>query len=262
MKKLLIGLAAGALAVTATTAPVSAGNTQTTESSYEVLAAQSLISELLIDASGLDGALDTCGNGKPQYTVFFPSSDLWFEKLLEAADLTLGQALAQPALVKTVLLYHVVSQSIAPQQLADAQNSVFNSMGGLQLVKTTQFGDFADIDPTSGVTIAPTSLYYYINGYLLSDVQSDINYGVDGITGFDHYGGTQTCNGFIYAIDGILAPVSAVATTGLTSDGSTTQASGEGLPATGSESLALTYAALASLIAGAGVLVIRRRSVA
>jgi LPXTG-motif cell wall-anchored protein len=116
-------------------------------------------------------------------------------------------------------------------------------MGGLTLLKTTDSGD-----------------NHYVNGI---SVVTDVSGGLApaDVRGFD------VCNGFVYLITGVLAPNNDLATLGLTNDGSTTQtsppaASGSGLPATGSESLALTYAALASLIAGAGVLVLRRRSVA
>ncbi|MFM7872045.1 MAG: LPXTG cell wall anchor domain-containing protein, partial [Actinomycetota bacterium] len=75
------------------------------------------------------------------------------------------------------------------------------------------------------------------------------------------------CNGVVHFIAGLLKPASApgAPSCGANVVGACTPAgsgSGSGLPKTGSESMALTYAALASLIAGAGVLVIRRRSIA
>lgn len=260
MKKVLIGMAAGVLAISATgAAQVSAA----TDTVYEVLTTYfdgdddgdgfelSELATLLIDSSGLDAALDDCGtgsnNGLPNYTVFFPASDAIFTNVLAALDLTLGQVLAQPSLVKTVLLYHVVKSNIAPVQFVDPQNTKFNTMGGLTLIKTMQ--------PTG----YPGVYFPLINGYSVVGVTSDI----DG-TDLDASGAIQACNGWVYLIAGFLAPNSAVATTGLTSDGSVTQAAaaGDSLPKTGSESMALTYAALASLIMGAGVLVVRRRSVA
>ena len=240
MKKVLIGLAAGALAFTATTAPVNAWHGSTV---YEILTEQigSSYAELLIDSAGLDEALDDCGNsgsnaGGANYTVFFPAFDSIFEAVAEALGLSIGQILAQPALVKTVLLYHVVNGNIAPVQFEMDQTKKFTSLGGLTLLKTT--------NALSGE--------YFINGALVFDAQ---NFGADDLA-------YQACNGWVYLIVGFLAPDSSIETIGLTNDGSTAPTAGSGLPATGSESLALTYAALASLIAGAGVLVIRRRSVA
>ena len=237
MKKILTGLAAGALAlgVVAPASPASAGGSDTV---YELLDNWSGVAALLIDAAGLDEALDDCGNtgnnnGLPNYTVFFPADDAILDAVLEALGLSLGQLLAQPALVKGALLNHVVKADIAPVQMADNSNTVFNTMGGLQLVKTTEFdGDLA------------------INGREMLMAGGGEPYG------------QQACNGWVYYILGFLAPNTATPTDGLTTDGSGTSGSGEGLPKTGSESMALTYAALASLIAGAGVLVIRRRSVA
>ena len=247
MKKILIGLAAGAVALSASGAAQVSAAPPTV---YEILTGSvgSDYAELLIDSAGLDGALDDCGNtgnnnGLPNYSVFFPAADAIFEAVLAELDLSLGQVLAQPALVKTVLLYHVVQQDITPQQLADNSNSKFMTMGGLQLIKTSQ--------PTLGGNS------YLVNGYGVIGVVGD----ADGYIVAEG-GATQACNGWVYLIAGFLAPNSAITTIGLTADGSATQASGSGLPATGSESMALTYAALASLIAGAGVLVIRRRSVA
>ncbi|MGA0878356.1 MAG: fasciclin domain-containing protein [Ilumatobacteraceae bacterium] len=249
MKKLLIGLAAGALAVTATGAAQVSAAPPTV---YEILTGSvgSSYAELLIDSSGLDAALDDCGNtgnnnGLPNYTVFFPAADAVFEAVLDELGLSLGQVLAQPALVKTVLLYHVVKQDITPEQLVDNSNTKFNTMGGLTLIKTAQ--------PAG----PPNTNFYLINGYSVVGVAGD----TDGYLLSDG-GAQQACNGWVYLIAGFLAPNSAIATVGLTADGSATQAAGEGLPKTGSESMALTYAALASLIAGAGVLVLRRRSVA
>lgn len=244
MKKVLIGLAAGALAVTAMTSPASAMVYPTTNTVYEVLTDYSGVADLLIDSAGLDGALDDCGNngsnaGLPNYTVFFPADDAIFEAVLESLDLTLGQILAQPALVKTVLLYHVVPSNIAPVQFDMDQTKSFTTMGGLKLIKTETVAGYA------------------INGYSVLDA------GAVSMGYYQDYA-IQACNGWVYLLAGFLAPDSSIGTIGLTNDGSTTQSSppAAGLPATGSSSMALTYAALASLIAGAGVLVIRRRSVA
>ncbi len=247
MKKVLIGLAAGALAVTAMNAPVSAG--VPTDSVYDILVAQGSTSELLIDASGLGADLSDCGNtgnnnGLPNYTVFYPASDAIFGSVLTALDLTLGELAAQPALVKAALLNHVVKADISPSQLEDNSNSKFTTMGGLVLTKT-----WVDGDQDGDVDFNGTAGEMNINGYPVV------------ASGGSVYG-QEACNGWVYLIVGFLAPSSADTTQGTTTDGSTVPASGEGLPATGSESMALTYAALASLIAGAGVLVIRRRSVA
>ena len=235
MKKVLIGLAAGALAVTAMTAPV---NAAPTDSVYVNIDSFATTGMLLIDAAGLADALDTCGNGEANYTVFFPAADAIFTAVLTALDLSLGELLAQPALVKAALLNHVVKSDVSEVQFDDPANKTFTSMGGLLLVKTSS------VTASNNGTVAAGE--HFINGIA-------VNNGV-----------LDSCNGTVYTILGFLAPNSASPTLGLTSDGSATQAAadGEGLPATGSESLALTYAALASLIAGAGVLVIRRRSVA
>jgi LPXTG-motif cell wall-anchored protein len=233
MKKILTGLAAGALAL-GVAVPASAGGP---DSVYDILADSSSTLELLLDSAGLDEALGDCGatgnnNGLPDYTVFIPGGvigiDNYLGAVLDNLELTLGQLAAQPALIKALLLNHVVKSNISPSQLEDNSNTVFNTMGGLTLVKA----------------------YNPVVGYTINNLALDTN-------------GSEDCNGWVYEIEGVLAPVTAQPTNGTTTDGSgAAGGSGEGLPATGSESMALTYAALASLIAGAGVLVIRRRSVA
>lgn len=230
MKKIITGIAAGALAL-GVALPASAGY----YSVYDDLAGRSDNLELLLDAAGLDTPLSDCGatgnnNGLPDYTVFIPGGLIGFDNYLDAVldnlELTLGQLAAQPALIKALLLNHVVKSNISPTQLEDNSNTVFISMGGLTLVKA--------FNPVVGYTINNQSL--------------DTN-------------GTEACNGWVYEIEGILAPVTAQPTNGTTTEGTAAAGSGEGLPKTGSESMALAYAALASLVMGAGVLVIRRRSV-
>jgi LPXTG-motif cell wall-anchored protein len=234
MKKVLIGFAAAAVAVVGIGTTASAG--ATTDTIYDVLldevAGQNGSDfEDFLEAAGLDDKFDSCG--APFYTVFFPYS---YDGVLNAAANALGyvDAIAAlenaPDLIKGLLGYHVVAGVYAYDTLEqNLFTNLTNSVGG-------------------SLTIEGDGSTFTVNGAALADSH-------------------VACNGVVYEIYGLLKP----ATPGSPSCGANVvgactpaggSGSGSGLPKTGSESMALTYAALASLIAGAGVLVIRRRSIA
>lgn len=236
MKKVLIGFAAAAMAVVGIGSAASAGGAPTEMTIYETL-----IDELggdteeFLDEAGWDAKFDTCGG--PFYTVFFPS----FFAVLDGVANALGylDALSAldnaPDLVKGLLSYHVVPGVYSGEALT---NELFTNL-------------------TNSVGASLT----------ISDGDGDDNFSVDGNV-VDTDNSITTCNGVIHFIGlTVLKPAAAPGSPscGANVVGQCTPAgsgSGSGLPKTGSESMALTYAALASLIAGAGVLVIRRRSIA
>lgn len=142
---------------------------------------------LMVAASGLDDALGDCGpdgsnNGLPRYTVFVPREAVWTE-VLEAIGLSLGQLLAQPSLVKTVLLNHIVKASIAPIQLVDPTITNFASMSGLALAISKTLDPF-------GIRVNDKPLVLHEE---FSDPAERLK-------------ALEACNGWAYQIDGVLVP--------------------------------------------------------
>jgi LPXTG-motif cell wall-anchored protein len=240
MKKLLTGIAVAAMAVAGIGGSASAGTP--TDSIWDILSDN--ISDELSDALedlGIRDALDDCSD---RLTVFLPGFTAFpgdTEAVLDGVANELGylDAVAAvegaPTKVAGLLNYHVVGTLFSPSVLANEYVTSLQTALGLTL--TISDGD--DVDE-----------------FEVNDIYVD-----DSI---------DACNGVIYPLGfNVLVPPSPAdpASCGVSAPGAcpvkpAPAGSGEGLPATGSESMALTYAALASLIAGAGVLVLRRRSVA
>jgi len=244
MKKVLIGMAVAAMAVAGLGGSASAAPGEDTLYDQIVdyggfndgggpLLNDGSYNPLILLAAGLNTGslnLDTCDAGK-MYTVFFPADNFIFDAVLAELDLELDDLLADKSTLLGLLSLHVVNGQFTYEQLESGSYTNLPSLGGVNIT----------IDP-------------------------------DGVSANDNLileSPELACNGALHFIAGVIAPPDAPATpscganyAGQCPAGTSGSGSGSGLPKTGSESMALTYAALASLIAGAGVLVIRRRSIA
>jgi hypothetical protein len=131
MKKALIGMAAGAMALGASVVPASAGygednlwdgiagtNGGNTNGTALCDDDQEDIFEALILTGGWAKRLDTDGNGKPRYTVFQPY-DAVLDGLLDALGLSIADLNDQPATVQAVLADHIANGSFDPNELED-----------------------------------------------------------------------------------------------------------------------------------------------
>ena len=224
MKKILVGIAAAAMAVVGTGAGASADSSESLFDSLrdEWGGGDEILDFLLL--ANVDDNHDTCTG--PLLTVFFPNS------LANAGGADVLAALTS-AKAQGILGLHVTS--------------------GVYTEDTLWTGFFTELPngTTDPITITsstgPDKLY--AEGLEITsseDFCRGVIHYIDGIISTDAPAGDPSCGA---ALVPQCAPAPAAG-------------SGAGLPKTGSESMALTYAALASLIAGAGVLVIRRRSIA
>ncbi|MFM8484594.1 MAG: fasciclin domain-containing protein [Actinomycetota bacterium] len=227
MKKILVGIAAAAKAVVGTGAGASADST---ESLFDSLrdawgTGGGGDEEEMLDfllLANIDDNHDTCTG--PLLTVFFP------ESLEDAGGATVLAALTS-AKAQGIIGLHVTS--------------------GVYTTDTLETGFFTELPngTTDPITITQDGSDLYAEGFEITDSEDfcrGVIHYIDGIISTDAPAGDPSCGA---ALVPQCAPAPAAG-------------SGSGLPKTGSESMALTYAALASLIAGAGVLVIRRRSIA
>ena len=122
MKKVLIGMAAGAMALGASVVPVSAGAsgdnlwdlvqdgcTGDTDDYFEQL----------VLTGGWAERLDTDGNGDPVYTVFQPIEAI-LTGLLDALDLEVSDLNSQPAVVQGILADHIANGSFDEDEILDS----------------------------------------------------------------------------------------------------------------------------------------------
>jgi len=157
-----------------------------------------------------------------------------FDAALAELDLELDELLADKATLFGLLSLHVVKGQFTYEQLESGSYTNLPSLGGPSV--TIGYDEDDEVVTVNGFPVA--------------------------------YSASLACNGAVHFIVGIISPPAAPAAPACGANyvgqcpTSTAGGSGSGLPKTGAESMALTYAALASLIAGAGVLVIRRRSIA
>jgi len=174
MKKILIGIAAmSALIAT----PALAGSL---DSSWEVIEDTTDTARQVVLVAGLADELDTCGNGKPFYTVFLPV-DLALDDLFDEMDLTIADLSATPAVVSALLNDHIARGSYAYSDLMNASITRIITRSGYLLTKSIIGGSV------------------YVNSNLIVD-------------------SVQTCNGFIHRIDGVIDSTAQVPTTGVDVD--------------------------------------------
>ena len=129
MKKTLIGIAAGALALGASIVPVNAEGpyglpySESTGSMWEYLNGSSGIAEQLVLVAGLTNTLDQCGNGKPMYTLFLPTEDV-LAGFLEELEVTVADLAANPAAVQALLNDHLVRGAVDPMLLTSVTTGI------------------------------------------------------------------------------------------------------------------------------------------
>lgn len=194
MKKLIIGALIGAAAIGATIAPATAGGfggvvgAAPTNSIWETLVLNLGNTEHASDADGTDiglsdlvliaglgSALDTCGNGKAQYTLLAPVNEAITELLGEdGLDATIADLAAAPNVVRAILNDHLVNGSFSPEQLALSKRLVTRSgyVINVQNINTLYTPDVSVDD-------------YYANGNQIIMANA-------------------ACNGWVYTILGVI----------------------------------------------------------
>jgi hypothetical protein len=190
MKKALIGMAAGAMALGASVVPASAGyggvdnlwdgiagtDGASTDGEGFCDDGQEDIFEALILTGGWAQRLDTDGNGDPRYTVFQPY-DAVLEGLLDALGIEVSDLNSQPATVQAILADHIANGSFDENELED-----------LDLTRITMRSGYVATIGQSVIGPVPARDIYsnvYIAGSLIAD-------------------GAQYDNGWLYCIVGII----------------------------------------------------------
>lgn len=188
MKKVLIGIAAGAIALGASIVPASAG--YGTGNLWDAVQGgcagdSNDVFEQLVLIGGWAERLDTDGNGKPRYTVFQPTGDV-LAALLDDLNLEVSDLAAQPAVVQALLSDHIAAGSFSANELEDTDLTRITMKSGYL---ATVFGAG---DPVA--RLVPGDVY--VGGTLI-------------------VGAGQFDNGWHYCVAGIIDSTSQVPTTGL-----------------------------------------------
>ena len=206
MKKVLIGMAAGAMALGASVVPVSAGfyaapgdnlwdliNEKTCNIGITAYPTPNEVFEQLVLSSGWAERLDTDGNGKPRYTVFAPIDGVLESLLANVLELEVSELNSQPALVASLLADHIANGSFDPDELEDSDLTRITMRSGFV---ATVFGTG---DPAGGTRVAGGgSGNVYVGGSkIVSAHQAD--------------------NGYLYCLAGIINSIAQVAHEGLNS---------------------------------------------
>jgi hypothetical protein len=207
MKKVLIGMAAGAMALGASVVPVSAGYlADSVDNLWDEVqegcwngvpqvgddidnANGDQIFEQLVLTGGWANRLDTDGNGDPRYTVFQPLNSI-LSGLLEALGLEVSDLNDQPATVQAILADHIANGSFDENELEDKDLTRI----------TMRSGYVATVSSSDDYTPAPRDIYddVYIAGAQIID-------------------GEQADNGWHYCLVGIIDSTPQVAHEGLNS---------------------------------------------
>ena len=198
MKKALIGMAAGAMALGASVVPASAGYGGVDNLWDEVQDACSIdsptgadsdqIFEQLVLTGGWAKRLDTDGNGEARYTVFQPVNTV-LDTLLDVLDLEVSDLNDQPAVVQALLADHIANGSFDENELEDKDLTRITMRSGY-LAKITS--------PADNTSTARVVTNVYVDGAQILD--SD-----------------QADNGWHYCIIGIIDSTPQVPTEGLNS---------------------------------------------
>ena len=219
MKKAIIGMAVGAMALGASVVPVSAGylgesddltlwdgiagtdgGSTDAPQGPEALCndGQDDIFEALVLTGGWASRLDTDGNGKPRYTVFQPY-DVILNGLLGALGLEISDLNSQPAVVQGVLADHIANGSFDENELEDA--------------------DLTRITMRSGFVATLSNSEYDIPGALLAGTFGERSiYDNVYIEGSKIQNGSPYSNGWLYCIAGIIDSTPQVSHEGLNSE--------------------------------------------
>ena len=209
MKKILIGMLAGAAAVGASVIPASAGYADSTV--WEGIEAGlcsddgGKLFEQIVLIAGAAGALDTDGNGKPNYTVFAPVESV-LANVLDDLNLEISDIAGNPAIAKAIVNDHVSRGSFDQNELEDTDLTRITMLSGF--VATV----FGSSDPVS------------------RSVPGDVF-----IAGALIVSGTNLANGWLYCINGFIDVTPQVPTNGLDVGGAPAAANAvakDGLPDT------------------------------
>ncbi|MEN9801546.1 MAG: hypothetical protein RLZ37_671 [Actinomycetota bacterium] len=196
MKKALIGMAAGAMALGASVVPVSAGY-GSVDNIWDGITDDEFcdttdddIFESLVLTGGWAERLDTDGNGKPRYTVFQPK-EVILAGLLDALGLEVSDLNSQPATVQAILADHIANGSFDENELEDTD---------LKRI-TMRSGFVASVSGTGDNMAIPRTIYgnVYVAGSLI-------------------VAGGQHDNGWLYCLMGIIDSTPQEAHEGLNSE--------------------------------------------
>ena len=180
MKKTLIGIGAVALL---TASPAVAG--YSSDSAWDVVNNSTTTGKQLVLISGLADELDTCGNGKPFYTVFMPV-DVALDSYIDENDTTVAKLAGNPTKVTALLNDHLGKGSVSPAELENPSVTVLVTKSGFRLTKTVT--DTADPQVEEG------EVY---------------------IAGLQVLGYEQVCNGWVYWLAGVVDSTPQVPTVGV-----------------------------------------------
>lgn len=189
MKKTLIGIAAGAIALGASVIPTNAAGPfalpydETTGSMWDFVNVGEGYAEQLVLVAGLANTLDQCGNGKTLYTLFLPTEDVLASFLADELDMTIADLAENPAAVKAILSDHLVRGAVDPALMTSVPAGI------KKLIATSGFV----------INIRELSTVIYEND--ATDVWTDWY-----ANGNQLVGATATCNGWVYSMFGIFDP--------------------------------------------------------
>ena len=172
MKKILLGMAAGAMALGAGVAPAFAGGNENDESSdsiWENIEDDTDTVEQLILIAGMANQLDACGNGKPFYTMFVPIDDAADFVIEDILGTSVADLAATPAAVKAILNDHLVNGSFSPWQLEQPEITTLTARSGFVL-RNEEGGTIND-QPILYSEQACNGFVYFIGGFIDSTPQ-------------------------------------------------------------------------------------------
>jgi hypothetical protein len=201
MKKALIGIAAGAMALGASVVPASAGwyTGGAGENLWDAVQtdcatdAGGNLFEQLVLSGGWAERLDTDGNGEARYTVFQPLNSI-ITGVLAAFELEISDLNSQPAVVQGILADHIANGSFDPDELEDKDLTRITMRSGF-VAPVFSSGDGTGAQRVVGGLTSTT----YIAGALI--VSSD-----------------QVDNGYRYCISGFIDSTPNVSHEGLNSE--------------------------------------------
>jgi hypothetical protein len=194
MKKALIGMAAGAMALGASVVPASAGygtnnlwdgisGKGTTDAFCDAdgTSADEDVFESLVLTGGWASRLDTDGNNKARYTVFQPYDGI-LDLVLATLQLEVSDLNSQPATVQAILNDHIANGSFDENELEDVDLTRITMRSGYVASVSTAGGNLSSI-VAGGAGIRTIYTNVYIDGVMIQ-------------------AGKQYDNGWLYCIAG------------------------------------------------------------
>jgi hypothetical protein len=171
MKKILLGMAAGAMALGAVAVPASAGTPG--DSIWDLVddGSNDVLSDLVLIA-GMATMLDACGNGKPNYTFFGPIEIVFTTPdtgLFDVLGTSLSKLQSAPAVVRGILNDHLVNGSFSSEQLATDELTTLTARSGFTL--RNEEGDFINDQAIITDEQACNGYLYDLGGFIDSTPQ-------------------------------------------------------------------------------------------